>query len=279
MREASFFSDGLRIAADLAMPETNEPAVPAVIICPGWSGRRNVYSARIGAQLVSLGFAVLAFDFRGYGKSEGRPGRLFPAEQVADVRAAVAFIRGEAAIDPARVCVLGMLNGAAAALQGASEDRGIAAVVAFYPFGDGERWLRSLRSGAEWENLSRRVVVDRAARSATGRSEALHANDLSPELRSKLELSLDSADAIIAFAPEDVVHRIAPRPVMVVAVKEDRLVPLAEVASLYARIREPKSILVLPDIAHHDIYEESCLTRVIADVAAFLRAAMVGRLG
>lgn len=280
MHGVSFFSDGARIAADLTLPDGDhggDVPRPAVLICPGWDGRRTRHIARIGADLVSAGFAVLAFDFRGYGESEGRSGRLFPAEQVADIRAAAAFLRGHVRIDPARVCALGALTGASAALQAASEDPGIAAVVAFFPFGDGERWLRSLRSDPEWRNFRRRIDADRVTRSQTGRSEELRADEISREMRTRLQLNLDSADAIVSFKPEDQAYRIAPRPVMVVAVKEDLLVPFDEVVRLFARIREPKSMLVLPDIAHHDIYEERRLAGVVADIAKFLREALPGR--
>lgn len=87
-------------------------------------------------------------------------------------------------------------------------------------------------------------------------------------------LYLECADAIMSFRPEDQVHRIAPRPVMVVGIENDLMVPFDEVERMYARIGEPKEMLALPGISHDDLYEERRLSHVVAKVARFLRDTM-----
>ncbi len=291
MKAVTFFSDGERIAGDLYVPNgSNSARWPGVVICHGWGGLKERTVGEIALRLVAAGFAALTFDYRGYGQSDGRRGRLFPHEQAVDIRAATAYLRSVNRIDRSRIAVLGILTGAAAALQAASEDHGVAAVICFYPFGDGERWLSSLRSYQDWQEFVDRIEADRVTRSTSGTTELVDPNEIlvrdpdgmrhedrlrssSPERRD-WKLGLSSADSILTFRPEDHVHRITPRPVMIVAVEHDPMMPLDEVKSLYAKLVEPKRLLLLQDITHHDVYEPGRLTWLLGEVATFLEHAM-----
>lgn len=294
MEPVTFFSEGVKVAGVLELPDNASPSggFPAVITCAGWGGTKDRSLPEFSSRLTKHGFAVLRFDFRGYGQSDGPPNRIYPLDQTADIRAAAAFLRGHANINSRRVAVLGVLTGAAAALQAASEDRGIGAVIGFFPFGDGERWMRSLRRAWEWREFEGRLEADRRARSVSGTSDPLDPNEIllrdahgaereaksceASEARRNWRLGLDTADAIIAFRPEDHLARIAPRGVMFVAIEEDSMSPIEEVERLYSLLAQPKRLLVLSGIRHHDIYEPERFTRVIDEVAAFLKTALLG---
>jgi pimeloyl-ACP methyl ester carboxylesterase len=294
MEKVEFFSQGVKIAGVLELPPGSGPDAvhPAVVTCAGWGGTKDRSLPEFASRLTKHGFAVLRFDFRGYGESDGVRNRIYPLEQTADIRAAAAFLRGHPNIDAGRIAVLGVLTGAAAALQAASEDRGIAAVIGFFPFGDGERWMRSLRRAWEWREFEGRLEADRHARSLSGASPLLDPNEIllrdahgaereaksreASQARRDWKLGLDTADAIIAFRPEDHVARIAPRGVMFVAIEEDSMSPIEEVERLYALLESPKRLLVLSGIRHHDIYEPERFTGVMDEVAAFLDASLAG---
>ena len=64
------------------------------------------------------------------------------------------------------------------------------------------------------------------------------------------DVSLQSAEAYYAFAPEQAAHRISPRPLLIVHGALNELHPIDEARSLYARAREPKELIELP-AAHH----------------------------
>jgi hypothetical protein len=55
------------------------------------------------------------------------------------------------------------------------------------------------------------------------------------------QLTLESADAIISFRPEYQRQRISPRPVIVVGVREDLMIPFDEVERIYARLYQNNS--------------------------------------
>jgi uncharacterized protein len=84
-----------------------------VLLCHGNAG--NVGDRLLhAAVLTAAGFDVLLFDYRGYGRSSGRPGELGTYR---DARAALACLLRQADVDPARVLYLGESLGGAVALE------------------------------------------------------------------------------------------------------------------------------------------------------------------
>lgn len=291
LEEAQFYSGGSRVAAHLYVPDALDDAtatLPAVVFCHGWGGTRDVVIPEFAAQLCRHGFAVLGFDYRGYGDSEGARNRLMPLEQAADIVAAAAFLRNDSRIDPARISALGLLTGSAAALEAAASFEGISAVVCFYPFGDGARWLRSVRPWWQWLELLDKVDSDRTRRSLSGVSEELDPSDVlarDPEARRREEerraadprrgawrLGYDSVEAILAFKPEDHLHRISPRPVMVIAAEKDLMLPVEEAERVWERLEDPKRLLLLEGVDHHEVYEPARVIAIFDEITEFLGA-------
>jgi len=84
-----------------------------VLFCHGNGG--NVGDRAPHASLLAAaGFDVLLFDYRGYGRSRGRPGE---DATYADARAARAALLAADGVDPAHVLYLGESLGAAVALE------------------------------------------------------------------------------------------------------------------------------------------------------------------
>lgn len=84
--------------------------------------------------LADHGFAVLAFDYRGYGRSADPPGGLSRRTVLEDTRATLAWLRTQEAIDPSRIAILGQSLGATPALIAAAEAPDVRAVVAVSGF-------------------------------------------------------------------------------------------------------------------------------------------------
>jgi fermentation-respiration switch protein FrsA (DUF1100 family) len=88
-----------------------------LLVCHGNAG--NVGDRVLHAALLTAaGFDVLLFDYRGYGRSSGRPSE---EGTYRDARAALACLRDEPGIDPARIFYLGESLGGAVALNLALE--------------------------------------------------------------------------------------------------------------------------------------------------------------
>jgi uncharacterized protein len=132
-RDVRFFSEGIQCYGRLYLPKGFGPdaKAPAVVLASGWMQTAtsiDKYAARFAAR----GLVAMAIDYRGWGRSGGylylaetirvddrqrfsqhtarvkiRRKRLIPADQVLDIRNAVAFLQGEPGVDPARVGVWG----------------------------------------------------------------------------------------------------------------------------------------------------------------------------
>jgi fermentation-respiration switch protein FrsA (DUF1100 family) len=68
----------------------------------------------------------------------------------------------------------------------------------------------------------------------------------------KCELTLDTAEALIDFRPEDLLGRLAPRPLLLVHGLADRLVPPDEARELFERAGSPRRLELLPGLGHFD---------------------------
>jgi hypothetical protein len=68
------------------------------------------------------------------------------------------------------------------------------------------------------------------------------------------EITLESAEAIMAFSPEDVVAQISPRPILFIHAGADNLVSSEESQILYERAGEPKKLVIVPGVTHVDFY-------------------------
>jgi len=108
----------LRGMLHLPVAAGNKPA-PGVVLFHGFTGNRmesHWIFVKCSRALAQAGIASLRFDFAGSGESDGLFRNVTLSGEISDGRAAVAFFRKQADIDPERVGLLGLsLGGAVAA--------------------------------------------------------------------------------------------------------------------------------------------------------------------
>ncbi|MGW4369023.1 alpha/beta hydrolase [Nocardia takedensis] len=148
-REVWFPSGRDECAAWLySAPDPTAPR-PMVIMGHGLGAVRQMRLDAYAQRFAEAGWSVLVFDYRHLGASGGAPRQLLDiGRQRADWHAALAFARTLPEVDVDRIAVWGSSFGGGHVLRVASEDTGIAAVVAQCPFTDGPASLRArLRTG------------------------------------------------------------------------------------------------------------------------------------
>jgi pimeloyl-ACP methyl ester carboxylesterase len=269
-RHVQFYSDGIRLEGLLQLPDGLQPGErrPAVVICSGFQGLKELIPAKLWGPFTGAGYACLAFDYRGFGTSDGERGRVVPHEQVEDVRNAITFLQQQAEVDPQATGLVGWGLGGGIVVQAAAEDDRVRAVVSLNGIGDAGRAVRDSRTYADWLAMQDRIAEDRVRRVMTGRSQLVSPWDvvpLDPTTRANVEedmygrherfgveVSLRSAEAYYAFRPELVAGRISPRPLLIVQGVRNALHPIDEARSLYARAGEPKELVELPAGSHLD---------------------------
>ena len=126
--------ESIRLDGALWLPEVKGLA-PGVVLChPHPLNGGNMHSdvvLGIRNALVARGLAVLRFNFRGVGRSEGEHGE--GVEELDDVRAALSVLAAVPAVDSADLSVVGYSFGAWVGLRAASGDPRARRLVAVAP--------------------------------------------------------------------------------------------------------------------------------------------------
>src|ERR1051326_7376690 len=189
-KPVTFYSESVKLAGDLFLPEDLRPGQKraGIVLCHGYTGVRNLYLPDIARVLNEAGYAVLSFDYKGWGDSEGPRNRLAPYSRVADVQAALSFFAAEDAVDPDRLGIYGTSYGGATVVFVAAIDARVKCVVSVVGIGNGARWMRSVRRPDEYFDLLERSAADRARRAATGESQFVDRSDILLPDRQSAEL-------------------------------------------------------------------------------------------
>ena len=282
----TFYSEGCKLVGDLYAPPDIRPGErrAGIVLCHGYTGVKDLYLPDNARVLVEAGYVVLAFDYKGWGESEGPPSRLAPYSRVADVQAALTFLGAQEAVDEARLGIYGTSYGGATVVWTGAVDSRVRCIVSVVGIGHGERWMRSVRRPDEWFDLLERSAEDRVKRTMGGESEFVDRNrillpdrqsaELAAAARRNIPSALDTlpleyVDETLGFHPEWVVDRIAPRPVLFITTDDDRLVPPEESRVLYEKAGEPKKLVVLEGYGHYEVYAEPAFGEVMRETVAW----------
>ena len=279
-RPVTFYSEGVKLVGDVYAPDDLRPGERrgGIVLCHGYTGVKDLYLPDNACVLNDAGYVAMAFDYKGWGDSEGPRSRLAPWSRVADVQAALTYIGALPEVDPVRLGIYGTSYGGATVVWAAAIDPRVRCTVSVVGIGHGRRWMRSVRRPDEWFDLLARAEADRVKRARDGQSALVERSEILLPDRQSAELAaaarrnnpaavnripLEYVDDTLAFNPEWVVDRIAPRPVLFITTDGDRLVPPEESESLYARAGEPKKLVVLRGYGHYEVYTEPAFSEVM----------------
>ena len=293
-RPVAFLSGGCELRGVLTAPG-GAGSLQGHVLCHGFLCTAAMGLPGIAQLLAAEGFAVLRFDYSGFGDSAGEPrGELWPERQSGDALAAVTSLRAQPECDPRRIALWGTSFGGAVVLHAAAHDPGVNAVIASVPVTNGESWIRGVNSAEQWAALQQRLAGDRERRAAGAPAEVVAVGEVRPApplldpdrdaffaryaaAAPPRELSLACVEAVLAFAPDALAGRIAPRPLLLIAAPDDAIVPLAQAESAFCHAGEPKRLVLLPPgVSHFAVYDGAPRARIVAETASFLRD--LGRL-
>ncbi len=181
MAEAiSFHSEGFKLRGDVYLPDGLEPGErrAAIVLCHGYTGVKDLYLPDNARILKQAGYVVLAFDYKGWGESEGPRTRLSPHGRVADVQAALTYLAHRGEVDADRLGLYGTSYGGATVVWVGAIDPRAKCIVSVVGIGDGRRWMRSVRRPDEWVDLLERSAGDRERRMRMGDSESVERSEV-----------------------------------------------------------------------------------------------------
>jgi dipeptidyl aminopeptidase/acylaminoacyl peptidase len=221
----SFVSeDGVPLKGWLIKPSHPREKSPAIIICHGVGANKSDFT-ELAVSLATRGYFVLLFDFRAHGESSGNRTSLGYHEQK-DVLAALGILKARKEIDHHRIGIYGFSMGGSTAILTAAQSGAFSAVVADSAF-------TSLKDQANTAITSFYHLPS---------FPFLHLAVLGYELyfRTRVE----------NIAPVNVIARISPAPILIIAGEGDKLIPAENGQKLFAAAGDPKELWIIPGADH-----------------------------
>jgi dipeptidyl aminopeptidase/acylaminoacyl peptidase len=134
--DSDFRSHGTRCSAWLYLPK-GVTSPPIVIMAHGFAAERTFGLPPFAERFARAGMAVLLFDYRCFGDSDGQPRNLVnPFRHVQDWKAAITHVRALPGVDHNRIALWGTSFSGGHVVVAASRDPGIAAIVSQLPIMD-----------------------------------------------------------------------------------------------------------------------------------------------
>lgn len=288
--KVELWSEGVRLRGWLHRPDGAAGRAPFVVQGPGWLGLADAKLYRpYHEAFAAAGFAVLIFDYRGFGESDGDRGTLSPAWQTEDWRNAIAYMRSRTDVDAARAAIFGSGGtGGGNAVAVAALEPDVRATISQVPVADGRDWLHRMRAEHEWVAFLASVEADRRARARGEGGTTVHPREgimvETPERRATAvkadvdaripsAVPLSAAQGILEYRPLDAAERV--RGLMVVAVEDDAVTPTDHAVRLYERARPPKKLVLQRNTTHYAAYTQNA-AQVIPLMVDWLRALVMG---
>lgn len=271
-----FKSKGLRCRGLKYLPPSyvSGTRLPCVVLAHGFSAVKEMYFTDYAEAFSKAGFAAIVFDYRFQGESEGEPrGQIFPWEQIEDFRNALSFAASQAEVDAGRLAVFGSSYSGGHAICLAALDRRVRCAACQVPLIDGFTNFQSIVPRAAGEGMQKLLLQDRAQRYQAGavnylpvvaadNNAVLNTSDswtfftetqARRSTRWENRVSIESVEKFLEYSPAAYLERVSPTPFLMMVAENDILTPTDVALRGFARMLEPKKLVMLPG-GHFDAY-------------------------
>src|SRR5204862_1864461 len=196
----------------------------------------------------------------------GPRGRTICLEQVEDTKAALEFLSARKEVS--RVGVIGHSFGAAVAVYAAGVDQRFAACVSSGGWGDGPKKFRKQHESPEAWAKFQGMLEEGRRRKARGQTMMVPRYDIvpiRPELRHNLapgsimEFPFEVVESMYAFRANDVVGKIAPRPLLLLHPANDSVTPTEQSIDLFRHAGQPTDLHLVAGVDHFVLAEGNTL--------------------
>lgn len=281
---------GDRLAATWNRADGTSPA-PAVVLCQGLSGVRNLVMPTVAAALAEAGISSIRFDYAGFGESSGTRGWIDPGKRLEDARFVLAWLLSNPDVDPGRIGVYGHSYGGPVAFGLAAGNHRVRALAAVSCPGPADELLRSARPAWEWVAFKHRLADERAAIADGAEPTVVGVNEIlpfSPKFKAayeklkatqggssalpgtdglgKTQFYLASVDLMCDYELVALAERISNCPTLLVNGEDDDTAPVEILRPVFERISATKRWHTLPEADHNSLDTQPGLGQALVHV-------------
>jgi len=267
-RDIEFQAEGAVLRGWVYVPDRASGPFPTVVMAHGFTAVKEQYLDRYAEVFAAAGLAVLVFDNRNFGASDGEPRQeIDPVQQIRDYRHAITFARTLSEVDRMRIGVWGTSYSGGHVLVVGAVDRRVKCVVSQVPTTSGSAGaLRRVRPDLLPAVLAR-FDADREARFAGKPPVTIPAVAEDPaaicsmpgpdawaffmESQARFapsyrnEVTLRSGEMAREYEPGIYAPRISPTPLLMIVATHDTLTPTDLALDAYQRALEPKNLVLI----------------------------------
>jgi cephalosporin-C deacetylase-like acetyl esterase len=293
-----FLSENSKIAGNLYLPASRtDSKIPGIklcqgfagtkelqnlgkilflVLCQGFAGTKELLLPAYAEKFAENGYAALTFDYRGFGGSEGEPGRLVPKLQIEDIKNAISFLSSLDEVNAGRIGLWGTSYGSANAIVVAGEDKQVKCLCIQLAFGDGERCITANMTLEDAIKFKETLVKLHEKKELTGREMMVPISKILSDEQSKkfFQEYSDEFPALktkipfltiletLNYKPENYLKN-ARVPILIIGAEKDLVNPISETYSLYNLSSEPKELMIINSATHFDLYEGAYLEQAV----------------
>lgn len=266
-RDMEFNAEGVTLRGWIYLPDNTATSLPTVIMAHGFSAVKEQYLDRFAEVLSEAGLAVIVFDNRNFGASEGEPRQeIDPWQQIRDYRHAITFASKLPEIDKSRIGIWGTsYSGGHVLVVGAIDSR-VKCVVSQVPTISGSASAQRRVRPDLVPAMIERLIADREAcfegeapakipvvAKDVAKPCALAGEDpwkffnestsVAPGWRN--EITLRTVEMAREYEPGVYISRMSPTPLLMIVGTHDTVTPTDLALGAYEQALEPKKLFLL----------------------------------
>lgn len=279
--DVEFKSKGVNCRGWLYRPDEGKGPWPIVIMAGGWCYVKEIVMPQYAEFFIKAGLAVLIFDYRGFGGSDGEPRQhVDPNMQIEDYKNAVSFVETVPDLDSKRVGIWGISYSGGHVLAVGATDPRVKCIVSVVPVIDGHMNMVRAHGTEGFRRLQAAIAEDRTRRFKLGVSEYIpmtavdhhqtictwpyaETNKIFLDIKNSVAPAHEhrnTIESVELLETYNVLHfsaRILGTPTLMIIAENDDLTPWDYALEAFRKIKSTvKKAFILRKITHMSIYSK-----------------------
>ncbi len=266
-----FNAEGTILRGWLYLPKNTDSSFPGIIMTHGYGSLKEMYVDKFAEKFASNGFAVLLYDHRNFGDSDGQPRQeINPYDQVMDYQHAITFMSSLEEVDSSRIGIWGSSYSGGHVLMVGAMDKRVRCVVSQVPTISGSEssarrvspndvpallnsFYKDRKLRMQDEEPTRRKIVPEFEGDEGIYSDKdsvdwyLSGGELSPNWRN--DVTIRSIELSRSYNPGNFISLISPTPLLLLVAGDDTVTPTDLAVDAFEEAKEPKKLKIMD--GHH----------------------------